>query len=75
MTRRGIAPEAATAAMLVAFVLGVLTAGWSWTDPTGLPERNVTITEDMPGWDCATMGNQVCGPDAGTIPPVEYVKP
>lgn len=25
------------------------------------------IEEDEPGWDCATMGNLICGPQSGTI--------
>lgn len=25
------------------------------------PDSSVTMQEDDPGWDCATMGNQVCG--------------
>jgi hypothetical protein len=25
------------------------------------------IDEDESGWDCATMGNQVCGPDSGDL--------
>jgi uncharacterized protein YceK len=24
----------------------------------------VRLQEDDPGWDCATMGNKVCGPQA-----------
>lgn len=25
------------------------------------PDSAPVITEDMPGWDCRTMGNRVCG--------------
>ena len=25
------------------------------------------MTEDTPGWDCATMGNRVCGSPDGTL--------
>lgn len=32
-----------------------------------VPTRAV-ITEDMPGWDCRTMGNRVCGPDPSATP-------
>jgi len=33
---------------------------------------NGVVTEDMQQWDCATMGNRVCGtvlPDTSTPPP------
>ncbi|UDL16729.1 hypothetical protein SEA_ATUIN_36 [Arthrobacter phage Atuin] len=30
------------------------------------PEVGVRCEEDMPCWDCATMGNQICGPIADT---------
>jgi hypothetical protein len=55
-------------ACAVAFVVGVLTAGWTIYGPTG------RLTEDMAGWECHTMGNRQCGPGAGTIPPLELVK-
>jgi len=37
------------------------------------PNRVITgtITEDMPLWNCSTMGNQICGPlpDTAMAPP------
>jgi hypothetical protein len=32
--------------------------------PAPAPAEVPTIQEDEPGWDCLTMGNRVCGPDA-----------
>lgn len=42
-------------------------------DVTPEPEPAPALTpepihEDDPGWDCHTMGNKVCGPDAAAIP-------
>ena len=31
---------------------------------TGTALSSQKITEDDPRWDCRTMGNKVCGPDA-----------
>ena len=49
--------------VLVFVVLGLLGA-WGvlrvLTDGPRVPERTVCF-EDEPCWDCATMGNQVCG--------------
>jgi len=42
-----------------------------WADPAHLRETDpptpARITEDMPGWDCQTMGNRICGD--GTVSP------
>lgn len=57
----------------MAFMVGVaVTAAVSALWPAGDKINNVprsttvetseTITEDDPRWDCATMGNKVCGP-------------
>ncbi len=27
----------------------------------GITNDAITITEDMAGWDCHTMGNRICG--------------
>lgn len=50
--------------MTVALLLGLLIPWdsilpWSTAHPS--PAHSV-IHEDDPGWDCATMGNKICGP-------------
>ena len=48
----------------LAFLVGVLTAGWGVYGPTqDLTER--FCAEDMACWDCSTMGNGVCGQTGG----------
>lgn len=37
--------------------------GFSYNDPTdGVCDSTEVIHEDDPRWDCATMGNKICGP-------------
>jgi hypothetical protein len=31
------------------------------------PDSSVTMQEDDPGWDCATMGNRVCGTEVSAV--------
>lgn len=52
-------------------LLGVLAIiGWGIGVHAGQTDAPpVTIHEEDPGWDCATMGNQICGP---VSPPVEH---
>lgn len=60
-------------AVILAVTVGVLIGGTVAslaTSPEGHPVTGV-ITEDMPGWDCATMGNQVCGSDRDLTDPFE----
>jgi hypothetical protein len=58
MTRRIIAGTAATAAVLALWFSGPEPA----TDPDlGLKTVATVCEEDMSCWDCATMGNMVCG--------------
>lgn len=41
-----------------------LGAAFTTVDPDSMPDVPVfPIMEDDPRWDCATMGNRVCGPD------------
>ena len=52
--------KTAAAAMFIVSAMGM---GASNTYPT--PSDDVTpsvVTEDSDGWNCATMGNRVCGP-------------
>lgn len=45
--------------------------GYSWGP--GDDNCDGTITEDEAGWDCRTMGNNVCGPgNAQGVPPGDY---
>ena len=44
--------------------------GFACEDGTWTPDRDrqpmaAAIEEDEPGWDCATMGNRICGPTTG----------
>lgn len=53
--------------------IGILAGGALATlqaSSEGHPATGV-ITEDMPGWDCATMGNRVCGSDRDLTDPFE----
>jgi hypothetical protein len=49
-------------------LLGLLLLGSAWgvvqvpKDPPKDFSPQVRCAEDMPCWDCATMGNKVCGP-------------
>lgn len=53
-------------AVIAAFTLGILTATAVDTlRPAGEPVTEVT--EDSADWDCATMGNRVCGSDLTTF--------
>lgn len=52
-------PFAASAALVAGLTLGALSPDWGVAAPT-------PITEDDPRWDCATMGNGICGPTADT---------
>lgn len=57
---------------LYAIVIGTITvlAGLAWAPPAGAsrPAPDITmaaVAEDSPAWNCATMGNGVCG--TGTV--------
>jgi hypothetical protein len=62
LTRRGeIVALLALGTVLTLFLLACFAIGQSRT--TGLIEpTSTTCMEDMPCWDCTTMGNGVCGP-------------
>jgi hypothetical protein len=47
-------------AVLAGGVTGAVITGMVASE--GHPAPSGVITEDMPGWDCATMGNGTCGP-------------
>lgn len=59
--------------LILAMIVAVC-VGWSTfvnaTDggdaPQPAPTSTAQLQEDDPGWDCATMGNRVCGPTATT---------
>lgn len=52
---------------LVNLILAILAMIGSYQAPTVSPEATViTCQEDMPCWDCETMGNGICGPIAPT---------
>ena len=38
---------------------------------TTAPFEATACEEDMPCWDCATMGNRICGPQAPTVAATE----
>jgi len=38
----------------------------------GLPQRQLAIEEDDPGWDCRTDGNLLCGPGNDQGVPAGY---
>lgn len=46
--------------VIATFVVGIETV-----PAVVLESEPVTITEDSPSWDCATMGNGICGPENG----------
>lgn len=50
--------------------------GDAWDNCTPVP-TTTTCQEDMPCWDCATMGNLVCGPitTTTTVPTVVSALP
>lgn len=51
--------------VVAAFTLGVLTATAVKVLSAHQVDKAVrvpVVTEDSPGWDCATMGNRECGP-------------
>lgn len=50
------------------FVWGCLVIGQNreadrLTDSGTIPPVEITCQEDMPCWDCSTMGNRECGPN------------
>lgn len=56
MTRAALTLTATVATLLT------LTCGGIVATAQPLREPPLRITEDMPGWDCETMGNRICGP-------------
>lgn len=59
----------AVAAGIVALLLllaGFALFGALALDPTTAPAASTMVAEDDARWDCATMGNRVCG-DAGDV--------
>jgi hypothetical protein len=47
----------------IAFTVGI-SIGLLFNPPVAQEVTNrPIIEEDMPGWDCATMGNRICGTD------------
>jgi hypothetical protein len=58
------------ATVLVVVLIGLASLGHHNTTSTGTDTTGTGTTqhieEDEPGWDCATMGNRVCGPTQGT---------
>jgi len=59
LTARGTA-LALVALVALAFILSALTGGMR--DPAAPREKSAPhIEEDDPRWDCATMGNRICG--------------
>jgi hypothetical protein len=47
----------------LAFVAGGYALAQRWTDDPAPAHPAVTrCAEDDPCWDCATMGNRICGP-------------
>jgi len=57
MTRkRKVKAQLATLAVLLAL------AAWNDAQVPTTPPTTTVCMEDMPCWDCNTMGNLVCGP-------------
>ncbi|RIR62901.1 hypothetical protein D2E33_04255 [Mycobacteroides abscessus] len=58
--------------LTLAMAAGALVMAGAIANPTVIPTPATPsvvhsvpqIEEDEPGWDCATMGNRICGPGA-----------
>lgn len=58
--------------LLGAVVLaGAVYAGHVATGPVRAPIPSAVCEEDQPCWNCATMGNRICGADYGDL--IRYV--
>lgn len=61
--------------LTLAMAAGALVMAGAIAEPTVIPTPATPsvvhsvpqIEEDEPGWDCATMGNRICGPEDRTI--------
>jgi alkyl hydroperoxide reductase subunit AhpF len=70
MTKRGeLALVTLVLVLSGVFVLVALVLGQAWKqdrlereDSGTIPPVSITCQEDMPCWDCTTMGNGRCGP-------------
>src|SRR5688572_19938143 len=54
-------------AVTVGIIIGGVTASLATSE--GQPVPPAVITEDMPEWDCTTMGNRTCGPSVDLSDP------
>ena len=63
LTRRGNAViGVALVVLLWAFLVGAFIVGQEWKQDRLRSEYQTECQEDMPCWDCSSMGNRICGP-------------
>ncbi len=49
--------------IMLGILLGLVFIVWIWAMISAFTYEVYTITEDMPEWNCQTMGNKICGDD------------
>ena len=75
MTRKRALPKAgpmAYALLILGIAFLVCVFGPEY-DGRGGTTPPATCNEDMPCWDCETMGNRQCGPATGSTPRVKVI--